>query len=168
MNSDTITLISCDAKLLGLILKGDVFLSEELNISIPDRWCESVQDILEVILEKVTNNPNNSKWFIHLPINKERQTLIGSCGFKGPPNKEGLVEIGYEVAANFRNQGYGTAIANNLINLALKDKRVKEIIAHTLAEKNASVRVLEKCKFKFVKEYYKKEEGRIWKWSYER
>ena len=48
-----------------------------------------------------------------------------------------------------------------------KDKRVKKIRADTFAEKNASVRVLEKCNFKFIEEYYD-EEGLTWKWIKEK
>ncbi len=100
-----------------------------------------------------------------MTIDHQTKTLLGSCGYKGEPDENGMVEIGYEVAKDFRNQGYATEMAQLLLENAFQDANVKIVEAHTLAQKNASVRVLEKCKFKFVEEYFDEEDGLIWKWE---
>ena len=168
MKSDRISLINCDERLLKIILKGDEYLAEELGIKIPIQWSEFGKEIFKYTLNKIKERPSEFKWYSYLPIENKTKTLLGSCGYKGEPDNNGLVEIGYEVAKNYRNKGYATEISKLLVENAFTYKKVKKIEAHTLAERNASVRVLEKCKFRFVKEYYDKEDGLIWKWIIEK
>ena len=42
-----------------------------------------------------------------------KQTLIGSCGFKGKL-VDGKVEVGYEITEVYRSNGYATEILNLL------------------------------------------------------
>jgi RimJ/RimL family protein N-acetyltransferase len=165
MTSKRLKLINCDEKILKLILEGDEYLSKGLNLIIPKKWTEFGESIFNYSLEKIKNNPDSGIWWTYIPVLIESNTLIGSCGFKGEPNNEGVVEIGYEVAEEFRNEGFATEIANLLIRIAFNDKKVAVIQAHTLAEKNASVRVLKKCNFEFVEEIEDEENGTIWKWK---
>ncbi len=165
MKLNRIRLINGDEKLLQTILKGDPYLSQELKLTIPKKWSEFGKEIFEFTLEALKANPSEGKWLVYLPIETDSKTLIGTCGYKGGPDEEGMVEIGYEVAEDFRNQGYATEITELLVRLAFADDRVRKIQAHTLAEKNASVRVLEKCGFKFVKEFMEEEDGLVWKWE---
>jgi RimJ/RimL family protein N-acetyltransferase len=90
--------------------------------------------------------------------------LIGNCGYKGPP-KEGVVEIGYEVAELYRGQGFATEIATALIEHAFSDHRVEQILAHTLAEENASVHILRRCGFRFGGNIDDPDDGPVWRWS---
>ena len=82
--------------------------------------------------------------------------MIGGGGYKGKPTAEGMVELGYEITSNYRNNGYATEMARGLIAHAFTNNMVKSIIAHTLAEENASTKVLQKCGFKKVQE-------KVWK-----
>ena len=74
--------------------------------------------------------------------------LVGWGGFKGPP-REGAVEIGYEIAAARQGRGLATAAAQAMLAEAFADPAVARVLAHTLPERNASNRVLEKCGFHF-------------------
>jgi RimJ/RimL family protein N-acetyltransferase len=94
--------------------------------------------------------------------------LIGAGGFKGLPTRYGVVEIGYEIRPDYRNQGYATEFAQGLIDFAFQNEAVKVVQAHTLAEPNASTRVLKKCGMHFVQEMYDADEGTIWQWRVER
>ena len=114
-------MINCDEKILKLILKGDEYLSEELNLTIPNKWTEFGKYIFKHSLNKIKNNPSSRIWWIYIPILIESNTLIGSCGFKGEPNNEGVIEIGYEVAEEYRNKGYATEIVELLIRETLKN-----------------------------------------------
>lgn len=168
MKSSRITLINCDEKLLKVVLDGEKQLSNALDVSIPDKWGEFGKEVLEHILDKVKEQPTNAKWYFYLPIETDTKSLLGSCGYKGAPDENGMVEIGYEVAEEYRNQGFATEITESLTKLAFSDNNVKKIQAHTAAHKNASVRVLEKCNFKFIEESFDLEDGFTWKWVKER
>ncbi len=164
MNTNRLRLVACDEKLLEVILLGDAQLSKELGIIIPPQWSEFGMVIFEYTLTQIRENPHHIGWYAYLPIETMTNTLLGTCGYKGGPDENGMVEIGYEVAKDFRNQGYASEITKMLISHAFSDERVQHIQAHTLAEKNASVRVLEKNGFRFIEEKEDEEDGKIWKW----
>ena len=99
-------------------------------------------------------------------IYKIDNVLMGMGGFPGPPSSEGVAEIAYGISPNYQGRGYATEVANALINFASRDARVKTICAHTLAETNASTRVLEKCGFEKVGETTDPEDGVVvWRWE---
>ena len=165
MISKKIRLINCDRKILESIAQGNDTLSKYLNVKVIDKWTAFGNQIFEWALQQLLKNPDSKKWYTYLPIEIKSNTLIGTCGYKGPPDENGMVEIGYEVAEKFRNRGYATEIAQILINAAFENRVIKVILAHTLPEESASVKVLKKCDFKFVKEVYDSEDGTIWQWE---
>jgi RimJ/RimL family protein N-acetyltransferase len=75
----------------------------------------------------------------------ERSTgdAVGTAGFFGPP-RDGVVEIGYGIVPSRRRRGYATEAARALIELALTQPGVSEIVAHAEPGNAASIRVLEK------------------------
>ena len=91
--------------------------------------------------------------------------LVGTCGFKGPPEAEGTVEIAYGVAPDHQGKGYATEAAEALVGYAFSSGRVRVVCAHTFAEANASTRVLAKCGFQLVGEVMDPEDGLVWRWE---
>ena len=100
-------------------------------------------------------------------VHKIDNVVIGMCGFPGPPDSDGAVEIAYSVAPIYQGKGYATEAARALIDYAIDDRRVRTIRAHTLAEVNASTRILEKCGFKKVGEMLDSENNLVWRWERE-
>jgi RimJ/RimL family protein N-acetyltransferase len=90
---------------------------------------------------------------------------IGAGGFKGPPDEDGATEIAYGIVPQYQGRGYATEVAAALVDFAVKSGRVRIACAHTLAQKNASTRVLTKCGFKFVGEVVDPEDGPVWRWE---
>ena len=89
--------------------------------------------------------------------------LVGWGGFKGPA-KDGVVEVGYEIAEARRGRGLATAATHAMVTEAFADDRVTTVIAHTLPERNASTRVLEKVGFTYDGEAA--EDGEVvWRYS---
>jgi RimJ/RimL family protein N-acetyltransferase len=164
MQHSSIRLIACTAPIFRSILEGDAKIAEDLNVNVIPNWSEFGPPAFEYGLRAVIEKPSDAKWWTYLPVHIESNTLIGSCGYKGPP-KNGMVEIGYEVAASYRNQGYATEIVKLLIKMASEDGNVQKIIAHTLAHENASTRVLTKSTFKLSEEINDAEDGLLWKWE---
>ena len=99
-------------------------------------------------------------------IHKIDNILIGMGGFPGPPDSEGVVEIAYGIAPSYQGKGYATEVANMLIDFASREKSVRLLCAHTLAETNASTRVLSKCGFKKVGGTVDPENNLpVWRWE---
>lgn len=91
--------------------------------------------------------------------------VVGVCGFKGPPERDGSVEIAYGIAPAYQNRGLATEAAAALTDFAFADARARLVIAHTLPEPNASTRVLSKSGFTFVGEVVDPEDGPVWRWE---
>lgn len=165
IETENLLLIACDTGLLECAIKGDQYLAERLNIHVTSGWTEFGKKALQYVQDKIRLNPLDNGWWTYFPVHKAENALIGSGGYKGRPTEDGIVEIGYEIAPAYRNMGYATEMAKGLIDRALDDPRVKTIQAHTLAEENASARVLRKCGFNKVEILNDPLEGQVWKWQ---
>ena len=98
-------------------------------------------------------------------VHRARATVIGSCGYKGPPDADGIVEISYGIDPDHQGKGYATEAAEALVIYAFGDSRVRVVWAHTLPEPNASTRVLTKCGFRYIGEVIDPEDGLVWRWE---
>ena len=98
-------------------------------------------------------------------IDSQSGLVIGNAGFTGPPDPEGAVEIAYGIVPDYQGRGYATEAAGALVRWAAENDSVSLISAHTLAERNASGRVLEKCGFHHVGELTHLTDGLIWRWE---
>ena len=75
-------------------------------------------------------------------IDRDRQCVIGSAGFKGPPDSSGVVEIAYGITPTSQGRGYATEAAKALVEFAFGNTEVLLVRAHTLPVANASTHVL--------------------------
>jgi len=98
-------------------------------------------------------------------VERSSGTEIGSCGFKGPPDTQGMVEIAYGVEPAYQNNGYATEAAGALVAYAFSSGLVRVVRAHTYGEANASARVLAKCHFHLVGQVIDPEDGLVWRWE---
>jgi ribosomal-protein-alanine N-acetyltransferase len=55
--------------------------------------------------------------------------VIGGIGFMGGLDKDGVVEVGYDIVPEYRNQGYATEMARSLIIWALQETGIKVVTA---------------------------------------
>jgi GNAT superfamily N-acetyltransferase len=118
-------------------------------------------DVLRKSLAAV-DPPDGDPWGTHLFLLAEARTLVGWGGFKGAP-REGVAEIGYEVAPAVEGRGIATAAAAALVAKA-RAAGVTSVIAHTLPERNASCRVLEKNGFVLDDEDAREGGTPVWRW----
>ncbi len=77
--------------------------------------------------------------------------VVGAAGFKGPPDQQAEVEIGYGLVASARGQGYATEAVQALVELAARNA-VSAVTADTAVDNVASQRVLIRCGFTAVAE----------------
>jgi RimJ/RimL family protein N-acetyltransferase len=92
-------------------------------------------------------------------------SVIGFGGFKGPPGKQGVVELAYGVVPGYQGKGLATEAASALVSYAFRSGRVRVIRAHTVPEPNPSTRVLAKCGFRLIGEVKDPDEGLAWRWE---
>lgn len=157
-------LVPAELPLLEAALESDEALARELGgIEVAPGW-SSFPGALEATRDAIAADPESVAWGTRLFV--EDDTLVGWGGFKGPPAK-GVVELGYEIAADWQGRGLATAAVRELIMEAHAAGEVRSVIAHTLPEHNASTRVLEKNGF--VHDGEAEEDGQqVWRWRLRR
>ena len=98
-------------------------------------------------------------------IERDSGMIVGTAGFKGPPDDAGVVEVAYGIVPSREGRGYATEVTKALIDWARANGSVQRIRAHTLPTANASTHVLTKCGFQFVGEVTDPEDGQVWRWE---
>ena len=119
-------------------------------------------DWLDALRRSFTPDPWRHGFFV---VHRESRSVIGSAGFKGPPDSTGVVEIAYGIVPRFEGQGYATEAAAALVRFAFASGDVRLVRAHTLPVANASTRVLVKCGFHRMGDVVDPADGPVWRWE---
>lgn len=98
-------------------------------------------------------------------VHRDSRCVIGSAGFKGPPDSAGMVEVAYGIVPSFEGRGYATQAVHALVAYAIESGLVQILRAHTLPTPNASTKVLNKCGFKFAGDVVDPDDGPVWRWE---
>jgi ribosomal-protein-alanine N-acetyltransferase len=152
---------------LRALLRGPKEFENIAGLRVADGICYQLLSASSEFKASVENAREADPWrFGFGVIDKTDNVLIGMGGFPGPPDPDGVVEIAYGIAPPYQGRGYATEVANALIDFASRDAHVKRVRAHTLAQTNASTRVLEKCGFKKTGETVDPENNlTVWRWE---
>jgi len=80
-------------------------------------------------------------------IERSSGTVIGDIGFHGPPDDDGMIEIGYSVVPSRRRRGYATEAAGALVEWASSQPNINVIVAGCDPGNLASICTLERVGF---------------------
>ncbi len=108
-------------------------------------------DALPWFCEQICRNPSALgwyHWYALLAGKTGKPVLAGSVGFKGPPNSEGCVEIGYSVLPKWQNRGIARNSVAALVDWAYLTTEVRLVIAETTPDNPASLAVLRQTGFR--------------------
>ena len=143
-------------------------LAALLQVTVPDGWPHFPEAFSLSAHESPESNLLEADWQGYFFLHPKDRVLVGNGAFKGPPDDSGTIEIGYEIASEYWNRGLATEAAQGMMDYAFSHEEVRAVIAHTLAQRNASNRVLQKVGMKFIAEVNDPEEGKIWRWQIRR
>jgi ribosomal-protein-alanine N-acetyltransferase len=162
-------LIPCELKHFEAILKDQEQLEQMLGVVGFENWFDfpgvASIETMRFLYEHLKANPDTLGWWTYLLINAKDNVLVGTGGYKGKADESGMVEIGYAIVPAYRGRGLATEAAQGFVDHAFSHAHIKRVGAHTLAERNASTRVLEKVGMKRVGTVPDPHHGEIWHWS---
>jgi ribosomal-protein-alanine N-acetyltransferase len=69
------------------------------------------------------------------------RTVVGLVGFHGPPDEHGRAEVGYEVFAPYRRQGYASEAVVGLLDWAARRHGVRTFLASIASDNEPSTRL---------------------------
>lgn len=100
------------------------------------------------MLDAMLALPGREEWGADWIICLAGGEIVGGAGFKGAPDRNGAVEIGYGIDAAYRNRGYAAEAVAGLCRWALEQPGTARVEAETDPDNAASQRVLEKNGFR--------------------
>lgn len=159
MNPPDLTVEPIRLEWAEALMVSDATFAERFNIPVEPGW-SGFEDALPILLN-AARAPSPSRWRPALFF--DAGTLVGNGGWKGPP-EDGVAELGYAVAPARQRRGIATTVVHRLVEVARREG-LRAVVAHTLAEENASTKVLIRCGFARVDEIIDPDEGPIWRWE---
>jgi [ribosomal protein S5]-alanine N-acetyltransferase len=146
IHTQRLELLPCSLEVAQATLAKDKSLLEKLLTAyVPDDWYSTeVIDFLPRYIDILKSEPSQLGYGVWLIIRTDDSTLIGDLGFGGKSSDSETLEIGYELLAAYRNNGYGTEAVQALVDFAFTQLEAKKIIAHTPTDNIASIKIMEK------------------------
>ncbi len=108
---------------------------------------------------QVENDPTSAVWITRVIVDRHRAIAVGLAGFHGPPDADGMVEVGYAVDPAFRRKGYGHAALVALLKWAKEDASIQRIRATISPDNLASRALVSQYGFVEVGEQWDDEDG---------
>lgn len=127
-------------------------LNNEITQYSTTKWLTEDNKILltwmkDELYSFIPPKPGFTSWIF---IEKSTNQVIGDGGYKGNPNQNGEVEIGYEIIESQRRKGYATEAINALIDWAITKPEVKCITAKCHENNTPSQNLLQKLQFAWI------------------
>lgn len=66
----------------------------------------------------MSEGPASEPWLVRAIVRKEDNKMVGHIGFHGPPDDDGIAEIGYTIEAEHRRRGYALEAIEALLDWA--------------------------------------------------
>ena len=109
---------------------------------------DELRPIVSRAISHIRRRPHHAHWHCQwAAVLKEERRIVGSLAFKGPPNRDDEVEIGYGFDPSYHNRGLATEAVGEMVRWALGEDGVEAVIAETANMNVASMRVLQKVGF---------------------
>jgi RimJ/RimL family protein N-acetyltransferase len=167
VETERLMLVSLGIEKLDQFANDRAELATVLMVTIPDDFPVFPEGI-DWWRTRLRKEPVAPGWAIWFVIRKEDRVLVDDCGFKGPPNEVGEVEIGYALVENARGVGFGKELARTLTDWAFEHPEVVAVLAETLVDGAASIGVLKSLGMTQVGTYDDPDEGTILQWRVDR
>ena len=165
LKTERLHLIALTKAQLARTLDAPERLEQELGILFSrEQLKEPVPRAINMKLAKMAcaaqeMHPWYTYWLIVIP---NESYSAGMVGFKGEPDEDGMVEIGYGIDEAYRCQGYMTEAIRALIAWAFDDPACRSVTAKGVLRSNiASQRVLTKAGLKVTDQDAKSQNWRI-------
>lgn len=126
------------------VMENDLSAYDLLGAIKPDTWPESaeIKGILHILRDNLKDKPQPDGFDAWLFINKENDTIIGDGGFKGSPDENGIIDMGYAIMECQRRKGFALEAVTALLEWGLSQNCVTAVTADCRDDNIPSVRIL--------------------------
>ncbi len=129
-------------------------LEEEVKKWIPNESYADIEETKSAISFYVDCVNNKHLPYVLAVELKETDELIGDTGINEVEGGLNEVEIGYEICKKYSGKGYATELLKAMTEFSVKTFGINVLYGRVMYGNNASVRVLEKNGYEFVREEF--------------
>ncbi|PZT69224.1 GNAT family N-acetyltransferase [Streptomyces sp. SW4] len=108
---------------------------------------EGTREGAGLLVKAYEDGAHQPEWGMFALVRREDGLAVGAMGFHAPPDADGRVEIGYDLAEAARGHGYATEALRTLAAWALERAEVTHVYARTEPGNTASQAVLTRAGF---------------------
>lgn len=109
--------------------------------------------------EQTRQNPTSASWVTGVIWDEDQHIAVGRAGYHGPPDADGMVEIGYAVDPAHRRRGYARAALEALLKRAREEPAVRTVRVTITPANTASSDLAAQYGFTAVGEQWDDEDG---------
>jgi ribosomal-protein-alanine N-acetyltransferase len=110
--------------------------------------------------EQIRESPGDAPWVTRFIIDAAVTVPVGAAGFHGPPDADGMVEVGYRVDPANRRKGYASRALETLLAVARDHPHVRTVRATVSPDNTASLALIAAYGFVENGEQWDEEDGR--------
>lgn len=151
--SKMLRLIPVTLETARLELEKNPQFSDAIGAEVPENWPPDIlSDALEYFYNLLRENPENSGWYGWYAVDDSagKPVLVGSIGFFGPPDQNGMVETGYSVLPQFQKKGFASEMIRQITAHAFASGRVNFVEAETDHDNTSSQKALVRNGFRLI------------------
>jgi RimJ/RimL family protein N-acetyltransferase len=101
-------------------------------------------------LAQLAADPSQQPWLVRAIVASAPRRVVGSVGFHAPPDDDGRVEIGYDVVASERRQGFAREAITALLDWAWGTGRARTCVASVAPHNAPSLALVRSFEFRHV------------------
>jgi ribosomal-protein-alanine N-acetyltransferase len=110
-------------------------------------------------LNQIVADPGSARWIVRAAVTGPEGVVVGHAGYHGPPDENGMVEVGYSVDPAHRRRGYARAMLRELLRRAAEEPDVRTVRASISPDNVASLATINGFGFVKVGEQWDDEDG---------
>src|SRR4051794_28756051 len=154
-------LVPLTPPLLRAVAGGDLAeVERRLEAPVGAGWEEGVP--AEYRLEQLAADPSEQPWLGRAGLARAPRRVVGSIGFHAPPDDRGRVEIGYDIVAGERRQGFAREAMQALLECAWATGRARICVASVSPDNVPSLGLIRAFGFRRVGEQMDEIDGLEW------
>jgi RimJ/RimL family protein N-acetyltransferase len=109
--------------------------------------------------DQIARDPASAHWIVRAAVSVPGDVVIGAGGFHGPPDADGMVEIGYSTDPAHRRSGYARAMVTELLRWAAAEPSAVTVRASISPTNEASLATIAGFGFAHVGEQWDEDDG---------
>jgi ribosomal-protein-alanine N-acetyltransferase len=147
--------------LLRAVASGDLAqVGHQLDAAVGTGWEDGVPATRR--LRQLAADPSEQPWLVRAMVASNPRRLVGAIGFHAPPDDRARVEIGYDVVAAERRQGYARESVHALLDWAWGTGRARTCVASVSPGNEPSLALIRSLGFRHVGDQIDEVDGLEW------